>query len=175
MKKIIKELYPYVIIVVVVILVRTFIITPVIVSGSSMKPNFNDGELLLVRKIKYNEKTIKRFDVVVIKKDKEEIIKYCLTLENTYKDCPFPDDFESVTMKHCKNKKWFALLMNVNNKLYLNVKTDPNYSDILRNTYDYVIPAYHMNKEHWNTIIIDKKVDEDLVKELIEQSYQLTK
>ena len=107
--------------------------------------------------------------------NKEEIIKYCLTLENTYKDCPFPDDFESVTMKHCKDKKWFALLMNVNNKLYLNVKTDPNYSDILRNTYDYIIPAYHMNKEHWNTIIIDEKVDEDLVKELIEQSYQLTK
>ena len=65
--------------------------------------------------------------------------------------------------------------MNVNNKLYLNVKTDPNYSDILRNTYDYIIPAYHMNKEHWNTIIIDEKVDEDLVKELIEQSYKLTK
>jgi len=107
--------------------------------------------------------------------DKEEIIKYCLTLENTYKDCPFPDDFESVTMKHCKNKKWFALLMNVNNKLYLNVKTDPNYSDILRNTYDYVIPAYHMNKEHWNTIIVDGNVDKTLVKELIEQSYQLTK
>ena len=80
MKKIIKELYPYVIIVVVVILVRTFIITPVIVSGSSMKPNFNDGELLLVRKIKYNEKTIKRFDVVVIKKDKEEIIKRVIGL-----------------------------------------------------------------------------------------------
>ena len=98
-----------------------------------------------------------------------------MKLENTYKDCPFSDDFESVTMKHCKNKKWFALLMNVNNKLYLNVKTDPNYSDILRNTYDYIIPAYHMNKEHWNTIIIDEKVDEDLVKELIEQSYQLTK
>ena len=77
--------------------------------------------------------------------NKEEIIKYCLTLENTYKDCPFPDDFESVTMKQCKNKKWFALIMNVNNKLYLNVKTDPNYSDILRNTYDYKIPAYHMN------------------------------
>lgn len=36
--------------------------------------------------------------------NKEEIIKYCLTLENIYKDCPFPDDFESVTMKHCKNK-----------------------------------------------------------------------
>ena len=65
--------------------------------------------------------------------------------------------------------------MNVNNKLYLNVKKDPNYSDILRNNYDYIIPAYHMNKEHWNTIIVDEKVDENLVKELIEQSYQLTK
>ena len=89
--------------------------------------------------------------------------------------CNLPDDFESVTMKHCKNKKWFALIMNVNNKLYLNVKTDPNYSDILRNTYDYIIPAYHMNKEHWNTIIVDEKVDKTLVKEMIEQSYQLTK
>ena len=47
--------------------------------------------------------------------------------------------------------------------------------EILRNTYDYIIPAYHMNKEHWNTIIIDEKVDKVLVKELIEQSYQLTK
>ena len=36
--------------------------------------------------------------------NKEEIIEYCLTLKNTYKDCPFPDDFESVTMKHCENK-----------------------------------------------------------------------
>ena len=35
--------------------------------------------------------------------NKEEIIKYCLTLENTYKDCPFSDDSESVTMKHLKN------------------------------------------------------------------------
>ena len=63
----------------------------------------------------------------------------------------------------------------VNNKLYLNVKTDPNYSYILRNTYDYIISAYHMKKEHWNTIIVDEKVDNNLVKELIEQSYQLTK
>ena len=75
MKKIIKELYPSVIIIIVVILIRSFIVTPVIVSGKSMLPNFNDGELLLVRKIGYNEKTIKRFDIVVIKKDKEEIIK----------------------------------------------------------------------------------------------------
>lgn len=75
MKKIIKELYPYVIIIVVVVLIRSFIITPVIVSGNSMKPNLNNGELLLVRKIGYNEKSIERFDVVVIKEDDDEIIK----------------------------------------------------------------------------------------------------
>lgn len=75
MKKIIKELYPYVIIIIIVVLIRTFIVTPVIVSGNSMKPNLNNGELLLVRKIGYNEKTIKRFDIVVIKEDNDEIIK----------------------------------------------------------------------------------------------------
>ena len=93
--------------------------------------------------------------------DKEEIIKYCLTLEDTFKDCPFPNDFESVTMKHGKNKKWFALIMNVNDKLYLNVKTDSNYSDILRNTYNYIIPAYHMNKDDhcgWKSgLVISKR------------------
>ena len=51
--------------------------------------------------------------------NKEEIIKYCLTLENTYKDCPFPDDFESVTMKHCKDKKWFTFINNANHFLFL--------------------------------------------------------
>ena len=80
MKEIIKELYPYIIIILVVVLVRSFIITPVIVSGNSMKPNLNDGELLLVKKIGYNEKTIKRFNIVVIKKDKEEIIKRVIGL-----------------------------------------------------------------------------------------------
>ena len=65
--------------------------------------------------------------------------------------------------------------MNVKDKLYLNVKTKPEYSDILRNTYKYIIPAYHMNKEHWNTIIISEEVDESIVKELIQESYELTK
>jgi len=46
---------------------------------------------------------------------------------------------------------------------------------LLRSSYDYIIPAYHMNKEHWNTIIIDEKVDVSLVEELIEQSYKLTR
>ena len=107
--------------------------------------------------------------------NKEEIIKYCLSLENTFEDMPFPDDFESVTMKHKENKKWFVLLMNVNNKLYVNLKTEPEYSELLRRSYPYIIPAYHMNKQHWNTIIADDCTDVELLKELTKGSYELTK
>lgn len=108
---------------------------------------------------------------------KQEIIEYCLSLDNTYEDYPFSKgDILSVVMKHKSNNKWFALIMNINEDIYLNIKTDPNYSDLLRNSYDYIIPAYHMNKEHWNTVIINRKnVDKELVKELIDQSYDLTK
>lgn len=80
MQKIIKELLPYVIIIVVVVLIRSFIVTPVVVSGNSMKPNLHNGELLLVRKIGYNNKTIKRFDVVVIDSEDDEIIKRVIGL-----------------------------------------------------------------------------------------------
>ena len=107
--------------------------------------------------------------------NKEEIIKYCLELPDTYKDNPFKNDEFTTVMKHNKNNKWFILIMNVNDKLYINVKTQPYYSDILRNTYEYIIPAYHMNKEHWNTIIINDNIDIQLVKELIYNSYNLTK
>ena len=108
--------------------------------------------------------------------NRNEVIRYCLELPNTFEDYPFPDDNISVTMKHRENKKWFALLMNVKGEEYLNIKTNPEYSELLRKTYDYIIPAYHMNKEHWNTIIINNYVvDNKLVKELIKQSYELTK
>ncbi len=107
--------------------------------------------------------------------DKKEIIEYCLTLPQTFKDQPFRDDYISVTMKHLNNKKWFALIMEVNGELYLNVKTDSMYSELLRKKYDYIIPAYHMNKQHWNTIIIRKNIDAGVVRELINQSYELTK
>lgn len=106
---------------------------------------------------------------------KQKIIKYALSLPNTFEDYPFPEDPISVVIKHKENKKWFVLIMEVNGKLYLNIKTDPNYSELLRKAYDYIIPAYHMNKEHWNTILMDFEVDNQLVKELIEQSYELTR
>jgi len=79
MKNFIKEIYPYIIIIVVVILIRTFIVTPVIVSGNSMEPNLSSGQILIVRKIGYNS-SIKRFDIVVVKSEDEEIIKRIIGL-----------------------------------------------------------------------------------------------
>lgn len=75
MKHFIKELLPYIIIIIIVVLIRTFIITPILVSGDSMKPNLHDHEVLLIKKINYNSSTIERFDIVVIKEENEEIIK----------------------------------------------------------------------------------------------------
>lgn len=76
----IKELIPYVVIVVVVVLIRTFIVTPVVVSGDSMVPSLKDGQLLLLNKLSYRFKEIERFDVVVVKVGKNEIIKRVIGL-----------------------------------------------------------------------------------------------
>ena len=106
---------------------------------------------------------------------KEEIIRYCLTLQNTFKDYPFTDDYETITMKHSENNKWFPLVKEVKGKLYLNVKTEPEYSELLRKSCAYIVPGYHMNKQHWNTIVVNDCTDFDLLKDLIKESYNLTK
>ena len=80
MKKFIKELIPYVVIVIVVVLIRTFIATPVIVSGDSMVPTLDDKQLLLLNKIDYRINDIERFDIVVIDNDGKEIIKRVIGL-----------------------------------------------------------------------------------------------
>lgn len=71
--KVLKEVYPYIIIIVVIVLIRTFIITPVLVDGNSMKKTLNNGDVLLLYKLG----EINRYDVVVLneKIDDEVIIK----------------------------------------------------------------------------------------------------
>lgn len=77
MKRIIKELYPYVIIVIVVVLFRTFIATPVRVDGDSMNSTLNDGDILILNKLNHN---YKRFDVVVIDINKTKLVKRIIGL-----------------------------------------------------------------------------------------------
>ena len=66
MNKIIKEWLPYLIIIIVVVLIRTYIVTPVIVRGDSMYNTLEDGEVLFLSKISYKLSDIKRFDIIVI-------------------------------------------------------------------------------------------------------------
>ena len=112
-----------------------------------------------------NTKTIKIEEII---EDIEE--KYNVNPEYLWEDTP-----DTAIFRHKSNNKWFGLIMNVNGEEYLNIKTEPEYSELLRNSYNYIISAYHMNKQHWNTIIISEKVDKELVYELIDQSYELTK
>ena len=105
---------------------------------------------------------------------REEVYKYINKEYDAEPEYLWDDTPDAAIFRHQNNKKWFALIMNVKNDVYLNVKTDPSYSELLRKAYDYIIPAYHMNKEHWNTIILNRDVERDVVYELIAQSYELT-
>lgn len=106
---------------------------------------------------------------------REKIINYIKEKYDANPEYLWEDTPDAAIFRHKNNRRWFALVMKVKDEEYVNVKTNPDYSDLLRNTYDYIIPAYHMNKEHWNTVVISKKVNETLLYELIDQSYELTK
>ena len=81
MKEFVEEWLPYIIIIVVVILVRTYIVTPVIVRGDSMDSTLKDGEVLFLSKIHYQVSDIQRFDIVVVEDlDDDLIIKRVIGL-----------------------------------------------------------------------------------------------
>lgn len=75
--KFFKELIPYIIIIITVVLIRTFIITPVRVDGLSMYPTLKNGEILLLKKY---DKSFERFDIVVVKYDTTRIVKRIIGL-----------------------------------------------------------------------------------------------
>ena len=79
--KFLKDLIPYILIVLVVVLIRTFIITPGIVNGDSMETTLSNGNLVLVNKIGLNF-GIDRFDIVVVKLEEDTIIKRVIGLPN---------------------------------------------------------------------------------------------
>lgn len=86
LKKVLKELLPYIIIVIVVILIRTFIVTPVQVIGTSMVPTLKDKQILLLKKYDHD---FERFDIVVFKYNDSTLIKRVIGLPGEhveYKD-----------------------------------------------------------------------------------------
>lgn len=75
-----KELISYAIIIIVIILIRTFIVTPVRVNGTSMDTTLKNGEIMILNKLKYKFKDIKRFDIVVVDYKGEKLIKRIIGL-----------------------------------------------------------------------------------------------
>ncbi len=103
-----------------------------------------------------------------------EAIAYCLTLENVYEDYPFHDPNWCV-IRHKKNKKIFAFIYEKDEHVWINVKCEPEWRDFWRNAFASVIPAYHMNKKYWNSIILDGTVPPGDIRRMIGESYDLTK
>ena len=105
-------------------------------------------------------------------KTRKELIDYCLGFDGAYEDYPF-DDPNWTVMRRGDTKKGFAWIFERQGHIWVNVKTSPNMSCFYRENFKSVIPAYHMNKEHWNSVIIDGSVPEAITKKLITESYGL--
>ena len=99
----------------------------------------------------------------------EEIREYCLSKSGAEETFPFGPD----TLVYKVGGKAFLLMGIDSEDLQFNVKCDPEMALELRECYPCVIPGYHMNKKHWNTIIVDGSVPVSQLKEWIDNSYKL--
>mgnify|MGYP004653993341 CR=1 FL=1 len=106
-------------------------------------------------------------------KTREEVLDYGLSFDDVYVDSPFRDD-NWILVRHKDNKKVFLWTYEYEGQMRNNVKVDPEKRDLWRGAYESVIPGYHQNKEHWNTIILDESVPDIDIKMMIGDSYDLT-
>jgi predicted DNA-binding protein (MmcQ/YjbR family) len=99
----------------------------------------------------------------------EELREYALSLKNVTESFPFGND----TLVFKVDNKIFLLASLSSEVLQFNVKCNPEYAVELREQYSCILPGYHMNKKHWNTIIIDGHLSTKQLKEFIKDSYML--
>lgn len=105
-------------------------------------------------------------------KSREEAINFGLTFQDSYEERPFKDqNWQLVRVNG--SKKAFLWVYEKDGRIHLNVKADPQWRDFWRAAYASVIPGYHQNKEHWNTIILDGSVPDRDVRRMIAESYDL--
>ncbi|MBQ3164106.1 MAG: MmcQ/YjbR family DNA-binding protein [Lachnospiraceae bacterium] len=107
-------------------------------------------------------------------RERREVIDYCLTFKNVFEDYPFRDNNWCV-IRHKKNKKVFAWIFDKDSYVWVNVKCNVEWRDFWRNTFESVVPAYHLNKMHWNSIILDGTIPIEDIKRMIGESYDLTR
>ncbi len=99
----------------------------------------------------------------------EDLREYCIAKPGVEETTPFGPE----TLVFKVMGKAFLLTGFENKPIQFNVKCDPEKAVELRERYDCVKPGYHMNKKHWNTIVVDGSVNFKLVKEWIDHSYDL--
>lgn len=103
---------------------------------------------------------------------REEVIAACLALPFSYEDYPFDQNW--AVMRHVENRKIFAAIFEREGHIWVGVKVEPMWGDFWRSTYPAVVPAYHMNKRHWVSMILDGTLEDALIMRLIQDSYGLT-
>lgn len=98
----------------------------------------------------------------------EEIREYCIKKPHVTEGFPFDED----TLVFKIHNKMFALI-GLEKASYINLKCDPEWAIELREKHLEITPGYHMNKKLWNSVSIIGFLADDLIKELIDHSYQL--
>jgi len=103
---------------------------------------------------------------------REEVLSYGLSFPNTYQDAPFHDmNWQIVRVEG--SGKAFLWTYERAGYININVKVSPEWRNFWRNAYAAVIPGWHQNKEHWNTIILDGTIPSEDIKRMIAESYDL--
>ena len=103
---------------------------------------------------------------------REEALSYGLSFSDTYQDAPFHDDNWQL-VRYRGNKKAFLWTYERDGFINLNVKVEPDKAFFWRDIYESVVPGYHQNKEHWNTIILDGSIPDKDIECMIAESYDL--
>ncbi len=99
--------------------------------------------------------------------DIEAFREYCLSKKGTTEDLPFGPD----TLVYKVMSKLYALTSLNEAEFRCNLKCEPTYAEELRAEYPDIIPGWHMNKRHWNTVYFERDIDDSLLKKLIDHSY----
>ena len=103
----------------------------------------------------------------------EQLREYCLSKPFTTECFPFDEVTLVFKVGTADKNKIYALTSLTKIPATVNLKCDPERAIELREEYNSIIPGYHMNKQHWNTVTLEGDVNDKLFIELIDQSYEL--
>jgi predicted DNA-binding protein (MmcQ/YjbR family) len=110
-------------------------------------------------------------------KEKKDIQEYLLAKPNSRLDFPFGPEAEVYKVKarigDKEEEKMFAIIHAGKDPVNLSLKCDPNLAEHLREKFVTVMPGYHLNKKHWNTVVCSGELSEEELKDLIDLSYRL--